>query len=317
MTVSTTSSRVRYAGDGSTTDFPVPYGFIDASDLEVIARSIGDGAETTLVLGVDYTATGGAGGTGTVHASTAPDASQEWVIGRATARTQETDYTANDPFPAETHERALDRLTMIAQEQDEALGRVPTLPKSSALTSLQLPEPSASRLLSWNGDGDGIVNVAAADVGLAAVSPFAVTLLDDGDASAMRATLGLAIGADVQAYDADILKADVSNQLSVGYTVATHDLGNSGTGTVTLDLTDGNFQRLVVDGSFTLAAPSGEGIVRLEVTNDGAGGHVITFSGFYSVNGSYDEAAAAVQVFEIDTTGVRNKLTIRAAEASI
>ena len=317
MTVSTTSSRVRYTGDGSTTNFPVPYGFIDANDLEVIARTIGDGTETALVLGVDYTVTGGAGGTGTVHAVTAPDASLEWVIGRATARTQETDYTANDPFPAETHERALDRLTMIVQEQDEALGRVPTLPKSSALTSLQLPEPSASTLLAWNGAGDGIVNVAAADVGLAAVSPFALTVLDDGDASAMRATLGLAIGADVLAYDADILKADVSDQLSVGYTVATHDLGNSGTGTVTPDFSDGNFQRITIDGPFTLAAPSGQGILRLEVTNDGTGGRTITFSGFYSVNGSYDDTAAVVQVFEIDTTGARKKLTIRAAEDSV
>ena len=30
--------------------------------------------------------------------------------------TQETDYISGDPFPAETHETALDRLTMIAQE---------------------------------------------------------------------------------------------------------------------------------------------------------------------------------------------------------
>ena len=54
---------------------------------------------------------------------TAPAAGTTLVIRRNTALTQETDYVANDPFPAETHEDALDKLNMQTQELQEQLDR--------------------------------------------------------------------------------------------------------------------------------------------------------------------------------------------------
>lgn len=203
MTVGTTPSRVRYAGDGTTVDFPVPFPFIAAGDLQVVARATADGAETLLEQGTDYSVSGGAGGPGTVHAAAAPPAAVEWVIRRVTARAQEVDYTANDPFPAETHERALDRLTMIAQEQDEALARVPTLPVSSALTALSLPEPVAGRGFKWNEAADALVSTsrdpdqaqmeaeagaAAAAAGATAAAGSAATAAADAAAASAAAT---------------------------------------------------------------------------------------------------------------------------------
>ncbi|MEZ5665871.1 MAG: hypothetical protein R3F55_00215 [Alphaproteobacteria bacterium] len=202
MTVSTTLSRVIYAGDGVTTDFAVPFAFLDATDLAVSAHAA-DGTATALSLATDYTVDGGQGAPGTVHALAAPAAGVDWVIHRRTARSQETDYTANDPFPAESHERALDRLTMIAQELDEAMGRAATLPVSSPLAALELPGPAAGALIGWNGAGDGLHNVLAADVGLVPVTAFAATLLDDVDRTAAQATLGLVPGSDVLAPDGD------------------------------------------------------------------------------------------------------------------
>lgn len=98
--------------------------------------------------------------------------------------------------------------------------------------------------------------------------------------------------------------------LQAGFQVVTFDLGNSGTGTVTPAFANGNAQKLTVNGSFTLAAPGGEGVLRIELTNDATGGYSITLTGFnYVTGGSYDATAATVQQVEIDTTGDEKKLT--------
>ena len=46
MTVSTTTTKAIYNGDGSTTAFPTTFEFFDAADIEVIERVIATGAET-------------------------------------------------------------------------------------------------------------------------------------------------------------------------------------------------------------------------------------------------------------------------------
>jgi hypothetical protein len=120
VTVSTTTRRVAYSGNGSTTAFSVPFVFFGASELQVIARA-SDGVETVQALSTNYTVSGGNGATGTVTAVVAPPVGVSWTIIRQTARTQLTDYVPNDPFPAQTHERALDRLTAIVQEVEDGV----------------------------------------------------------------------------------------------------------------------------------------------------------------------------------------------------
>lgn len=85
--------------------------------------------------------------------------------------------------------------------------------------------------------------------------------------------------------DPDILKADVSDNLVVGYTTTSDDLGTRSTGTETLAFAGGQVQRIINGGAFTLAPPStGEGTMILEITNNGSAG-TITTSGFTSVTG--------------------------------
>ncbi len=131
MTISSTTNTVSYSGNGSTTAFAVPYVFFGTgttSEIQVVEVVIATGAETVKTNGSDYTVSGGSGATGTVTAAVAPASTIKWVINRTTTQTQETDYVENDPFPAESHEEALDRLTAIAQEEQRALDRAAQLP---------------------------------------------------------------------------------------------------------------------------------------------------------------------------------------------
>jgi hypothetical protein len=131
MTISSTTNTVSYNGNGSTTAFAVPYVFFGTgttSEVQVVEVVIATGAETIKSNGSDFTVSGGSGATGTVTATVAPASTVKWVINRATTQTQETDYVENDPFPAESHEEALDRLTAIDQEQQRALDRTAQLP---------------------------------------------------------------------------------------------------------------------------------------------------------------------------------------------
>ena len=139
MTISTTTSRISYNGNGVTTVFAFPYRFLANGDLVVLAVSAA-GVETVKTLTTDYTLTGaGDDAGGSVTMLVAPASGTRLVIYRNTPITQETDYISGDPFPAETHERALDRLTMIAQEIGSDADRsikVPVGDSSSLTTTL-------------------------------------------------------------------------------------------------------------------------------------------------------------------------------------
>jgi len=120
MTVSTTSVSVTYTANGATTAFAVSFPFFEiAVDLVVISS----GATTRQVAGTDYTITGGDGATGTITFTTAPATGYYVWIRRDTTKLQETNYVEGDAFPAETHEDALDRLTMSVLELEEQVGR--------------------------------------------------------------------------------------------------------------------------------------------------------------------------------------------------
>ena len=131
--VSTTTTSVTYTGNGATVDFSFPYPYNSKSHLVVSVDA------ATKTIGTDYTVdNAGPSDSGTVTFVTAPDVDAVVVISRTTAKTQLADYTNNDAFPAETHEQALDKLTLIVQElaaivaaQSTASGGIYTGPDSN------------------------------------------------------------------------------------------------------------------------------------------------------------------------------------------
>lgn len=94
----------------------------------------------------------------------------------------------------------------------------------------------------------------------------------------------LEIGTDVEAFDPDILRADTSDQLTVGFTAAEYDAGTQLSGTYTPDPANGNIQEAVNGGAHTLAPPSDTCTMIIQYTNDGSAG-AITISGFTIATG--------------------------------
>ena len=125
MTVSTTSNKVSFSANGSTTAFAYNFKIFADADLTVIIRAA-DGTETTKTLTTHYTVSGAgsaSGGNVTFTSGNTPANGETVVIARQLTKTQGTDYVANDPFPAESDEDALDRLTFITQELQEEIDR--------------------------------------------------------------------------------------------------------------------------------------------------------------------------------------------------
>ncbi|WP_282361407.1 hypothetical protein [Pseudomonas sp. PS01300] len=124
MTVSTTDSIVDFSSGGP--DFPIPYRFLQNSDIEAVLTKQ-DGTTETLTW-AQYTLTGaGAQSGGTLTSTYAagvlavPGATL--TISRVMAAVQPTDLRNQGKFLAETHENVFDRLTMLIQQGLAGLSR--------------------------------------------------------------------------------------------------------------------------------------------------------------------------------------------------
>ena len=203
MTVSTTTTSVSYTGNGSTTSFAVTFPFFgtgSTAELEVVERTIATGAEVTKSYSTHYTVTGGDGSTGAVVAGSAPADTVQWHIRRKTTTTQTSNYVTNDPFPADTLEGDIDRLAMSGQERDGDISQAFRFPDTyTGGASVTMPEPAASKLLSWNSDADALENttgrvssVSASNVSTSGGSPGTATASFTASSGALA--LGLPVG---------------------------------------------------------------------------------------------------------------------------
>ena len=159
MTISTTTILNSYSGNGSTTAFAYTFPINTTSEITVIERSA-TGTETIKSEGTGSTNYGitdnGASG-GTITMVTAPASGTTLLIRRNTDFTQETDYVANDPFPAETHEDALDKLQMQNQELEEELNRSLKISRTNSMTSTEFTTSAtdrASKVLAFDSSGE-------------------------------------------------------------------------------------------------------------------------------------------------------------------
>ena len=160
MTVSSTTVKNSYSGNGSTTQFAYGYKIFADSDLIVIIRTDSTGAETVKTLTTHYTVAGAgdaSGGSITFTSGNTPASGQTVVIIREVPQTQAIDYIANDPFPAESHEEGLDRGTMTTQQVQEELNRSIKLSRTNTMTSTEFTVGAtdrANKVLAFDSSGE-------------------------------------------------------------------------------------------------------------------------------------------------------------------
>ena len=159
MTISSTTVKNSYSGNGSTTAFAYTFKIFANTDLQVIIRS-STGTETVKTLTTHYTVSGvgdASGGNVTFTSGNIPASGETVVIRRAVPQTQAIDYIANDPFPAESHEEGLDRATMTTQQVQEELDRSLKLSRTNTMTSTEFTvgaSDRANKVLSFDSSGE-------------------------------------------------------------------------------------------------------------------------------------------------------------------
>ena len=159
MTISSTTVKNSYAGNGTLDTFNYTFKIFANTDLQVIIRDA-TATETVKTLTTHYTVTGAgsaSGGTIVFTAGNIPTATETVVIRRAVPQTQAIDYIANDPFPAESHEEGLDRAMMTLQQLQEEVDRSIKLSRTNTMTSTEFAVGAtnrANKVLAFDSSGE-------------------------------------------------------------------------------------------------------------------------------------------------------------------
>lgn len=134
MTVSSTASEISYATDGVTVNFPIPFAFETSADIvATLTDSSGNIQPFT-----SFSTTGGGGSTGTLTTNAVQASGYTLTIFDDPIRSQTTDYISNDAFPADSHERALDKGVRISKRLYQMVRRALRTADGDPITDLTL-----------------------------------------------------------------------------------------------------------------------------------------------------------------------------------
>lgn len=157
MTVSSSTNKVSFNGDDSTTVFAYSFKIFDEDDLTVILRNA-SGGETVQTISTNYSVSGvGNAGGGNVTMVTAPATGESLTILREQPLTQGLDLVPNDPFPANSIEDTLDKITFMVQQHQEELDRSIKGSKTTTITNPTFTEDAtarANKLFAFDANGD-------------------------------------------------------------------------------------------------------------------------------------------------------------------
>ena len=219
MTISTTTIKNSYSGNGSTTTFNYTFKITDQDDIDVIIRSA-SGTETTKTITTHYTVSGvGNSGGGSVifSAGNIPTNTETVLLRRSTPLTQGVDLIENDPLPANTLEDALDKLTSFNQELQEQLDRSLKVSKTTTITTPEFTADATARagkLLGFSSDGNTLEATIDSD-SAAQAATSATNAASSATAAASSATAATnaknAAEAALDTFDDDFIGSKSSN----------------------------------------------------------------------------------------------------------
>jgi hypothetical protein len=273
MTVSSSTNRVSYSGNGSLTTFAYTFKVFDETDLTVILRAA-DGTETTQTITTHYTVTnvGNASG-GNVEFVTAPSATETVVIVREQPLTQGLDLVPNDPFPAQSLEESLDKLTFVDQRLNEKIDRALTFSVGDVVTDTTLPvkELRVGKVLAFNettGDPEPGPSIADTE-SIANISADIATLVDiqDGTVATNAITNVNTIRTDVTTVSG--ISANVTTVATNNANVTTVAANDANITTVATNIASINTVATNIADVITVANDLNEAISEVEtVAND-------------------------------------------------
>ncbi len=151
MTYVDSPQRDDYTATSGQTVFAYTFRILTDAELKVYD----DGILQTLATHYTVSGAGDAGG-GNVTFVTGVTLSNKVILIRDTSDTQNTDYTVSGVFPAESHETALDKLTMKGQDLDEKLSRAVKFPITSSSSDVDFPELVAGKIVGVDTAGTGL-----------------------------------------------------------------------------------------------------------------------------------------------------------------
>lgn len=233
MTVDTTTSKDTYAGNDVTTVFTVNFRILDQAHIAVTLIDDTTSVETLQVITTDYTVSGVGDPTASVTMIVAPASGETLAILRDVPLTQTRDYVTGDKFPADSHEDALDKLTMAAQEQAELLDRTLTMGTTFSGIPVKVADPTANTVLQWSAAGDAIVtgvdaSTFDADVLAAAASAAAAAVSETNAGASETASAASASNASTSETNAATSETNAAtsatealNSVGLGYTFST------------------------------------------------------------------------------------------------
>lgn len=281
--IETEDYKAVYGCDGSTVRFDFTFQITEEADLDVKHYDDSLLTEVSLILGTDYTMEQATLGTwldgGTVVAAATYPSDDRISLTRDVSSTQTLDYVENDPFPAESHEGGLDKLTIIAQQLEELLSRAMLIPKSDpADLDLELGSKEARlnkyiKFDATTGEPGLVENI---DTAVSSTTAWSLLWLLKANAQEAQEFLGIVeAGQQVSAFIKTLMNdsdaAEARDTLGVNGPAFSVNLGGSNQDNiVSIDLIEWSTEIFDTAGDFTTGAsarftPSVEGKYLLSV----------------------------------------------------
>lgn len=226
MTVTLTTCRADYTGNGVLDTYAYPWQIYLKADIKVYVS----GTIKTVDIHYNLVETGGGlggvdGGNVVFTVGNIPANNAPILVLFDLPLTQLTDYTEGGRFPSQTHEIALDRLVKITHNLQEQLGRTLSFAVTEILSGMEVAAPGAGKYLRWNVGGDGIDAVEAVEdlgnftqSGTGAVSRTATSKMGERISVMDFGAIGDGVIDDTTAFSTTITAAGANGMIVVPHT---------------------------------------------------------------------------------------------------